>query len=36
MGRSLLIRVRELVSSGIFLDRVDVVSGGLEAESVFL
>ncbi|MCI66955.1 hypothetical protein A2U01_0088213, partial [Trifolium medium] len=32
MGRSLLIRVRELVSSGIFMGRVDAFSGGLEAD----
>ncbi|MCI89931.1 hypothetical protein A2U01_0111220, partial [Trifolium medium] len=31
MGRSLLIRDRELASSGIFMGRVDVFSGGLEA-----
>jgi hypothetical protein len=32
MGWSLLIRDRELESSGIFVDRVDVFFGGLEAE----
>jgi hypothetical protein len=32
MGRSLLIRDRELVSSGVFMGRVDVFSCGLEAE----
>jgi hypothetical protein len=31
MGRSPLIRDRELVSSGIFLSGVDVFSGGMEA-----
>ncbi|MCI79504.1 hypothetical protein A2U01_0100775, partial [Trifolium medium] len=32
MGRSLLIRDRELVSSGFSMGPVDVFSGGLEAE----
>ncbi|PNX76172.1 hypothetical protein L195_g037815 [Trifolium pratense] len=32
MGRSLLIRDRELESSGIFLRSVDVFFGSLEAE----
>jgi hypothetical protein len=32
MGRSLLIRNRELKSSGISSGRIDVCSGGLEAE----
>jgi hypothetical protein len=37
MGRIILTRVRELVSSSVFLGRVDVFSDSLEAEeSVFL
>jgi hypothetical protein len=32
MGRSLLIRDRELESTGIFMGQVDVFSGGLEVE----
>ncbi|PNX86825.1 hypothetical protein L195_g042907, partial [Trifolium pratense] len=32
MGRSLLIRDRELVSSDIFMSQVDVFSGGLKTE----
>ncbi|MCI91709.1 hypothetical protein A2U01_0113003, partial [Trifolium medium] len=32
MGRSLLIRDRELESRGIFMGRVDGFFGGLEAE----
>jgi hypothetical protein len=32
MGQTLLIRVRELVSSGVFMGRIDVFSGGLEVE----
>ncbi|MCI36800.1 hypothetical protein A2U01_0058023, partial [Trifolium medium] len=31
MDQSLLIRDRELASGGIFMGRVDVFSGGLEA-----
>ncbi|MCI65040.1 hypothetical protein A2U01_0086298 [Trifolium medium] len=32
MGRSLLIRDRELVSSGVFMGWVDVFSCGMEAD----
>jgi hypothetical protein len=36
MGRALLIRVWELVSSDVLLGWVDVFSGGLEAEGCIL